>query len=184
MVERAMAAGHRLHSVLVDDRRRPPVLSRVPPGIPIYAAGTAIRERLTGLGVQLDVIALFHRPNSSPDVDELLRESSRLVVLEGVDNPTNLGAIARSAAALGMDGILLDETGADPLATPIGRLGLDRSVRIAVLLGSERAGLGEDALSASRLRARIPMPAGIDSLNVGAAAAIACYALGPSLECT
>lgn len=226
VVERALDAGHRLYAALVDDRRRPAVVDRIPVGVPVYVASPALRERVTGLGVQLDVIALFHRPHDRLDAEALMRAASRLVVLDGVDNPTNLGAIARSASALGMGGILLDPSGADPLARraarasmgavftlpiarlpalagpgggierlheaglttvaltpdpgalPIGELRFDADTRIALLLGSERAGLDDETLAASQVRVRIPMHQGIDSLNVAAAAAIACYALG------
>ena len=56
--------------------------------------------------------------------------------------------------------------------------GLGRTVKVAVLLGTEGAGLSERWTSAAAIRARIPMRAGVDSLNVAAAAAIACYAFG------
>lgn len=58
--------------------------------------------------------------------------------------------------------------------------GLDASARVAVLLGTEGAGLSSHWSSTATVRARIPMRAGVDSLNVAAAAAIACYALAPA----
>ena len=228
VIERALDAGHRLHSVLVDPRRQPAVVARVPDDVPIYTADAELREKITRLAVQLDAIALFHRPTERTDANALLRQSARLLVLEAVDNPTNLGTIARTAAALGMDGILLDQTGADPLARraarasmgavfslPIARIGalvgpgggierlhqaglttaaltpdpstlpihemrLPDEARVALMLGSERAGLSPEVLAASRLRVTIAMHRRIDSLNVAAAAAIACYAVGPS----
>jgi len=61
------------------------------------------------------VIALFHRP-PRPSAAELVARSDRLVVVEGVDNPSNIGSIVRNAAALGWNGLLLDHTSADPLA--------------------------------------------------------------------
>ena len=62
----------------------------------------------------------------------------------------------------------------------VGRQRLRGHGRVAVLLGTEGAGLSRPlGLDARRVRARIPMRAGIDSLNVAAAAAVACYALAP-----
>ena len=223
VTERALAAGHELAAVLVDDRRRPSVLDLVPSDVPVYAAGERVRARVTGLGVPLEVIGLFHRPSTQPSAADVLAGSTRLVVLDAVDNPTNLGAIARTAAALGVDGLLLDPTSADPLArravrtsmgavfslrvariaalvpdgadqlraagfttvaltpdpsaTALGDVDLNAPVRLALLLGSERAGLSAEVMAGADLRVRIPMRSGIDSLNVAAAAAIALYAM-------
>jgi tRNA G18 (ribose-2'-O)-methylase SpoU len=223
VVERALAAGHRIESVLVDDRRHPPVLDVIPAGVPVYAAGERVRREATGLGVPLEVIALFHRPSNVADADAVVANARRLVVLEAVDNPTNLGAIVRTASALGMDGLLLDATSADPLArratrssmgavftlpfarlgalapdgmallhragvttlaltpdpsaTPIDEVRVDPNTKMALLLGSERAGLSNGVLATATTAVRIEMDHGVDSLNVAAAAAIACYAL-------
>jgi tRNA G18 (ribose-2'-O)-methylase SpoU len=70
---------------------------------------------VSGLGLPHPIIALFHRP-PRPSVGALLASASRLVVVEGVDNPGNVGSIVRNAAALGWDGLVLDHTSADPLA--------------------------------------------------------------------
>ena len=223
VVERALAAGHRIDAVLVDDRRRPPVLDLIPADVPVHAAGDRIRREATGLGVALEVIALFHRPSTVADPADVVANARRLVVLEAVDNPTNLGAIVRTASALCMDGLLLDPTSADPLARratrssmgavftlpfarlgglapdgmallhragvttlaltpdpaaiPIDELHLDPNAKVALLLGSERAGLTDEVLATATTTVRIEMNHGVDSLNVAAAAAIACYAL-------
>jgi tRNA G18 (ribose-2'-O)-methylase SpoU len=65
----------------------------------------------------------------------------------------------------------------DPAATPIDELRLPPDTKVALLLGSERAGLTSDVLASATTPVRIAMDHGIDSLNVAAAAAIACYAL-------
>jgi len=143
-------------------------------------------------------------------------------VLEALNDHENLGSIARSAVALGVDGLVLDPRCADPLyrravrvsmghvlALPFAVLpdwpgGLDRlheagyltvaltpagdavdlaavdpaaNPRTAVLLGAEGPGLTPEAQAAARVRARIPMSSGVDSLGVAAAAAIAFAAL-------
>ena len=66
----------------------------------------------------------------------------------------------------------------DPGAEPVGELGFGPDDRVALLLGTEGAGLSDAALAAADRRVRIPMPGTADSLNVGVAAAIAFYELG------
>ena len=70
---------------------------------------------MTGLGVPLDAIGVFKRPPLISSED-LIARSTRLIVLDCVDNPSNVGSIARTAAALGWDGLLLDSTSSDPLS--------------------------------------------------------------------
>jgi tRNA G18 (ribose-2'-O)-methylase SpoU len=65
----------------------------------------------------------------------------------------------------------------DPAATPIDELRIDPNAKVALLLGSERAGLTGEVLATATTTVRIEMDHGVDSLNVAAAAAIACYAL-------
>lgn len=78
-------------------------------------ASADIRREVTGLGVPLDAIGVFKRP-PLPSYNDLIATATRLIVLDCVDNPSNVGSIARTAAALGWDGLLLDSTSADPLA--------------------------------------------------------------------
>lgn len=190
----------------------------------VYSADDDVRRDVTGLGVPLGMVGLFRRPPLR-SVDEVCAGATRIAAMEAVDNPTNLGAIVRSAGALGWQGLVLDSTSADPLARralrvamgasftlPFARLDGDeplvealrrhglrtlaltpdpsatdldecaerlRGSAAAVLFGSERSGLSDDTLERADERVRIPMHAGIDSLNVGAAAAIALHALGP-----
>lgn len=218
VVERALAAGCRPHIALADGDRIPPIADAIAAaGADVFVGGDAVRQMVTGLGMPHPIVALFHRP-ARPTPDQLVARSDRLVVVEGVDNPSNIGAIIRNAAGLGWDGLLLDHTSADPLsrralrvamgtafALPharttdlVGAIGaLDgvnlyaltpdpsaadvRDVRPrgrrAVIIGSERAGLSAEVL-ATATAVRIPMAAGVDSLNAAAAAAIACFALG------
>jgi tRNA G18 (ribose-2'-O)-methylase SpoU len=217
VVERALAAGCTVSEVLVDERRVPAVIEALPPGTPVYAATEAVRAAATGLGVPLEVIALCHRPVER-DAGAVLALATTVVAVEAVDNPTNLGTIVRSAAAFGIDALVVDSTSADPLArrsirTSMGTvfslpwarveavselaahgftlvaltpapdaIALDElrpvaSERRALLLGSERSGLSSATLAAAHAKVHIPMAAGIDSLNVAAAAAVACYAL-------
>jgi tRNA G18 (ribose-2'-O)-methylase SpoU len=121
VVERAAAAGCRPLAALVDVERVPPITDHL--DCPIYGGGERVRQIVSGLGMPQSIIALFHRP-TRPSVADLAARCRRLVVLEGVDNPANVGAIVRNAAGLGWDGLVLDHTSADPLAR--------RSLRVAM----------------------------------------------------
>ena len=223
VVERALAAGREPVALLCDERHGDSLASRLDGSVPVYVGGDALRKEVTGLGVPLSATGLFRRPPvTAPDM--LLSVARRVVVAEAVDNPTNLGAVVRSAVALGWDGLLLDSTSADPLARRALRVSMGTalslphartapgediaallaahghetfaltpdpaatnisrvhatSARVALLLGSERSGLSHGLLSGASHRVRIPMHAGTDSLNVGAAAAVALHVLGPN----
>lgn len=116
VVERAVTAGCRPFLVLADGSRLPPVVDELlGHGVDVYAGGDDLRHYVTGLGMPHAVVALFHRP-PRPSPHDLAACSERLVIVEGVDNPANIGSIVRNAAALGWDGLLLDHTSADPLA--------------------------------------------------------------------
>jgi tRNA G18 (ribose-2'-O)-methylase SpoU len=116
VVERALSAGCRPYLGLADGARIPPAAERlVDAGAEVFVGGEELRRHVTGLGTPQPIVALFHRP-PRPSPDELLAQCSRLVIVEGVDNPANVGAIVRNAAAFGWDGLLLDHTSADPLA--------------------------------------------------------------------
>lgn len=115
VVERSLAAGCIPHLALADDQRLPPIAHRLAEEIDVFVGGDEIRRMVTGLGMPHAIVALFHRP-PRPSVDDLLDTTDRLVVVEGVDNPANVGSIVRNAAALGWGGLLLDHTSADPLS--------------------------------------------------------------------
>lgn len=121
VVERALTAGCRPVAALVDVERIPNVADQL--SCPVYGGGEHVRRMVSGLGMPQSIIALFHRP-ARPTVAELASRCRRLVVLEAVDNPANVGAIIRNAAGLGWDGLILDHTSADPLAR--------RSLRVAM----------------------------------------------------
>jgi tRNA G18 (ribose-2'-O)-methylase SpoU len=116
VVARALDAGCRPYAGLADGARVPAVADRLlAAGAEVFVGGEALRQRIAGLGVPHSIVALFHRP-PRPSVADLLARSDRLVIVEGVDNPANVGGIVRNAAGLGWDGLLLDHTSADPLA--------------------------------------------------------------------
>ena len=93
------------------------------PEIPVYTADREVLSALTGYELTRGVLCAMCRPSPlSPD--EICKNAVRIAVLEGIVDSTNIGAIFRSAAALGMDGILLTKTCCDPL--------IRRAVRVSM----------------------------------------------------
>lgn len=82
--------------------------------IPIYTGESALLESLTGFRLSRGVLCAMRR-KPLPSVETVLQGASRIAVLEGVVDSTNVGAIFRSAAALGMDAVLVSPTCCDPL---------------------------------------------------------------------
>lgn len=123
VVERALDAGCEPVLALADAGRRPAVVERLLDHVDVHVGGEAVRRMVTGLGMPHPVIALFRRP-ARPEAAELAARTRRLVVLEAVDNPANVGSVVRNAAALGWDGLIEDHTSADPLSR--------RSLRVAM----------------------------------------------------
>jgi tRNA G18 (ribose-2'-O)-methylase SpoU len=121
---RAARAGYRPRVVLVDATRSDPLPEELEAAIerarkdggrvPVYRAAPPVLEQITGLGVHRGVLACFER-RPPRAVTHVLAGAHRVVVLERVSNPTNLGVVLRSAAGLGIDAVLLDPTCSDPL---------------------------------------------------------------------
>jgi tRNA G18 (ribose-2'-O)-methylase SpoU len=82
--------------------------------IPVFTADREVLAQLTGYYLTRGVLCAMRRP-TLPSVEEICRCARRIVVLENVQNPTNVGAIFRSAAALGMDAVLLTPGCSNPL---------------------------------------------------------------------
>ena len=89
------------------------ILARCCKDIPLYTAEESILTQLTGFHLTRGMLCAMRRPKL-PGVEDVCRNARRIVVLENVMNPTNIGAIFRSAA-LGMDALLLTSAGSDPL---------------------------------------------------------------------
>ncbi|WP_294618387.1 RNA methyltransferase [uncultured Bacteroides sp.] len=82
--------------------------------IPVYTGNRELLATLTGYTLTRGVLCAMHRPKPR-SVEEVCREARRIVVIDGVVDTTNIGAIFRSAAALGIDAVLLTPTSCDPL---------------------------------------------------------------------
>lgn len=116
VIERALAAGHRPRSMLLLESWLPTVVPLLAdhPEVPVYVGESAALEALTGFHLHRGALASMHRP-APTDPLSLLTASRRVVVLEGLADHTNVGAIFRSVAALGADAVLLTPSCADPL---------------------------------------------------------------------
>ena len=158
VLRRALRAGYAPRSYLVDAKRAAQ-LDDLPGDAPVYAASPQVLEQATGFHVHRGVLASFHRLPLLA-ADEVLATARRVAILEDVNNHTNIGAVFRGAAALGIDAVLLSPTCADPLYR--------RSVRVS---------MGEVfAVPYARLE---PWPDGLDRVR---AAGFTVLALTPALH--
>lgn len=122
VIERALNAGYKPVSMLMDCQQMrgegAEVLERIGAmegnPIPVYTAEEAVLRNLTGFPLTRGCLCAMER-RDLPSVEETVRGASRICIMEEVVNPTNVGAIFRSAAALGMDAVLLTRGCADPL---------------------------------------------------------------------
>ena len=90
------------------------ILARLGADVPVFTAEDAVLTQLTGFHLTRGMLCAMRRP-ALPDAAALCANAARVAVLENVMNPTNIGAIFRSAAALGVDAVLLTSAGSDPL---------------------------------------------------------------------
>lgn len=188
--------------------------------IPVYTGDRAVLASLTGYTLTRGVLCAMRRPAPLTVDDVCGKGTKRIAVIVDVCDTTNTGAIFRSAAALGIDGVLLSPTACDPLnrravrvsmgtvllipwayidgqlipelhqrafktvalalsddSIPIDDGQLMAEERLAMIVGTEGDGLPSDIIRQADYVARIPMSRHVDSLNVGAAAAIAFWQL-------
>lgn len=201
------------------------IIERCPAEMPLYTGSRELLTQLTGYTLTRGVLCAMRRPKPlSPE--EICKDARRIVVLHGVVDTTNVGAIFRSAAALGVDAVLMTRDSCDPLNRRAVRVSMgsvflvpwtwldaedgtvagtihklqeigfttaamalrkdDISIdsprlkateRLALIMGTEGDGLPDAVIDAADLVVKIPMHHGVDSLNVGNAAAIAFWEL-------
>lgn len=223
VMRRAVVQGFRPRSLLLAPERVQELPAELQAaGCPVYTGSAEVLQAVTGFHVHRGALGSFAR-RPLPEAGEVLAGASRVLVVEGVNSPTNLGAVFRSAAGLGIDGVLLSPTTCDPLyrravrvsmgevlavpyaylegwpdslgvlgdhgfrllamtpaedAVPLDALTIAAADKVALLLGAEGPGLTPEAMARSAARVRIPMAAGVDSLNIAAAAAVGCWVIG------
>lgn len=187
-------------------------------GADVYTGERELLANLTGYTLTRGVLCAMHRPVER-SLEEVLGGAHRVVVIDGVVDATNVGAIFRCAAALGMDAVLVTSTTCDPwnrrairvsmgsvflvpwtwlddyeqlrsfgfrtcaMALEDRSIGIDSPIlreqeRLAVIMGNEGDGLPRATIEQADFVVKIPMAYGVDSLNVAAAAGVACWELG------
>ena len=117
VIERALNTGHEPVSMLVESRHiegeAKDIISRLG-NIPVYTAEFNVISKLTGFNLTRGALCAMRRP-ALPSIEETCKNARRIAVMENVMNPTNVGAIFRSAAALNMDAVLLTSGCSNPL---------------------------------------------------------------------
>lgn len=117
VIERALNAGYEPISFLMErkniDKEMKPILERCP-NVPVYTAEQDVLTKLTGFHLTRGALCAMKR-RIYPTIEEICKNAKRIAILENVVNPTNVGAIFRSAAALHMDAVLLTPGCSDPL---------------------------------------------------------------------
>lgn len=223
VLRRALAAGHRPRSFFLAEKWLADLADVFEqyPDVPVYVGPAALLEEITGFHLHRGAMAAMHRPAPMP-LPELLAGARRVAVLEDIVDHTNVGAIFRSAAALGLDAVLVTPRCGDPLyrrsvrvsmgtvfqvpwarlenwpadlavlrdhgftvaameltddAVDVDELAARNPEKLALVLGTEGAGMSPETLAAVDLAVKIPMRPGVDSLNVAAASAVAFWEL-------
>ena len=126
VIRRALAAGYEPISMLLERKYIEGQASDIINGIgdiPIYTADSEVLTSITGFKLTQGALCAMRR-KPMPDISDILKNASRIAVLEDIMNQTNIGAIFRSAAALGIDAVLLTKACSDPLYR--------RSVRVSM----------------------------------------------------
>ena len=223
VLRRALAAGHRPRSFFLAEKWLADLADVFEqyPDVPVYVGQADLLEEITGFHLHRGAMAAMHRPAPVP-LPELLAGARRVAVLEDIVDHTNVGAIFRSAAALGLDAVLVTPRCGDPLyrrsvrvsmgtvfqvpwarlenwpadlavlrdhgftvaameltddAVDVDELAARNPEKLALVLGTEGAGMSPETLAAVDLAVKIPMRSGVDSLNVAAASAVAFWEL-------
>ena len=114
VIQRAIDAGHMMHSVIVEAARTRPLEFDIG-STPLYRMGEPVVEEIASHRRYRGAMAAFHRPGLRP-LAEVVANASTVIVTEGVNNPTNRGVMLRTAAALGVQALLVDPSSCDPLA--------------------------------------------------------------------
>jgi len=223
VVEQMLARPQRVRSVLVGESFAARVRPLVPDSVPLIIAPMHVLEAISGFPVHRGVLAIGLRSAvDAPSLKRLVPDGETTILLcEEIRNIDNVGQLFRTAAALGVDGVLLSPRCHDPLyrrclrvsighvltvpwrisddwhrdldrlrrefdltlvaaATGDGAVSLDAlplPSRVGLLVGTEFSGLTDETLRRCDHRVRIPMAAGVDSLNVAVAAAICLHRL-------
>lgn len=153
VIRRALAAGCRPVSLLMERQKlegQGREMMELCPEVPVYVGEREILAQLTGYELTRGILCAMYRPQPR-DPREICSGARRLAVLEGIVDTTNLGAIFRSAAALGMDGVLLSPGCCDPLARRAIRVSMGTVFQVPwAVLGQSRADWPEKGMELLR----------------------------------
>ena len=148
VIHRALDAGCEPVSLLMErkdiDGSAREIIARCP-DIPVFTADEEVLCNLTGYHLTRGVLCAMRRPKL-PAMEEICRAASRIVILENVQNPTNVGAIFRSAAALGMDAVLLTPGCSNPLYRRSARVSMGTVFQIPWTYTGDWPGAGMEQL--------------------------------------
>lgn len=117
VINSALDAGYEPFALLTEEKHLDGIAAQVVErvgDIPVYVGSRELLKELTGFPLTRCVLCAMRRPKL-PSVGEILKDARRVVVIDSVTNTTNIGAIFRSAIALGVDAVLLTRTTCDPL---------------------------------------------------------------------
>lgn len=129
VILRALDAGYQPLSLLMEERyietQGKEILGRLPSdgSVPVYTSTLDVLSGITGYHLTRGILGAFRRKRPA-SVEEICRDARRIAILDNVENPTNVGAIFRCAAALGMDAVLVTPNCADPLQRRAIRVGV------------------------------------------------------------
>ena len=132
VIRAALEAGFRAESLLTERRHVPRIGDQLGSMIgetPVYTADEAELEKLTGYRLSRGVLCAMER-RPLPPLGATLSGARRIAVLEGVTDPANIGALIRSAAALGLDAVLIGENCCDPLHRRAARVSMGAVFRM------------------------------------------------------
>ena len=150
VIERALAADMEPLSLLMEAKWLPamqPIIDEISArwgdGVPVFVAPHDELTKLTGFELTRGALGAFRRPQL-PSVADIVRGARRITVLEDITNHTNVGAIFRSAAALGIDAVLVTPACYDPLYRRAVRVSMGTVFQVPwTRIGSERAWAAE-----------------------------------------
>lgn len=118
VIDVALRAGYRPEAMLTEERHitgdAAAIISRCPADMPLYTGERELLAGITGYRLTRGVLCAMRR-RPLPSVEDVCGRASRIAVIDEVTDTTNIGAIFRSAAALGIDGVVLTPTSCDPL---------------------------------------------------------------------
>lgn len=165
VIGRALDAGYEPISMLADSSELGGATENIINSlgdVPIYTAPSSILTQLTGFKLTRGALCAMRR-KALPSISHICQGSRRIVVLEAVVNPTNVGAIFRSAAALNMDGIILSSGCSNPLYRRAARVSMGTVFQIPWTIFSADTDLSSASVSLSGQKREVMIPSSLDS---------------------